>query len=360
MKKEASQSHGVAPDCANPVEDAGTRKQLETDLLRRRLSREAALNDGATRDELYRAHPVVRDSLRVVTKSIQESYEVVVQVIVHREPGTCFIAEFRIGKTEGMNVLRNELASTFPSLPVGIVIAKDHTNASERVFYGDLLEDYRHGAAQSGTAADRRRRVLSLWEAEARSKGSDRYVLLVDEGQCYGEEQLTWLRDCTNDMKKAGVVMITIIFAHPKLRTIRESLIARRRTDLIGRFLLTPRDFRGIANIVELRHLLSAYDNAALHEFPQGSGISMSEFFLPAAFDNGWRLEREADLMWSAFSTISSRSGKKPENLGMQWVTGAVRNFLFASYELDNALFLGDDEKWLYAVEASGYESSLV
>ena len=341
------------------IENAGVAPQVEAETRRRRLVREAALQEGPTRESLYTSHPLVCNTVRVITKPLQEAYEVIAQVIVHRDPGTCLIADFRIGKTRGIGVIKDELASTFPTLPVGVINAKHHETASERTFFGDILEDYRHGAAQSGTAADRRRRLLSLWEAAARSTGSDRYVLFVDEGQNWGEAEYTWLRDATNDMQQRNVNVITIIFAHPELIATRGKMLARRRTDLIGRFLLTPRAFRGLRDLEELRHTLKAYDGPALHEFPQGSGISMSEFFLPKAFANGWCLEHEATAMWSAFVTIAGRTGHNAENIGMQWVASAIRIFLFSSFNADGPMFCGDEKAWLYAVEASGYESSL-
>lgn len=358
--RNAHNAHNAEYDPGGALEIVDTPgRSGEIENRRRRLVREAALQNGPTRESLYASHPVVCNALRVVTKPLQEAYDIVEQVIAHRDPGTCLIADFRTGKTGGIGVLKSELASTFKGVPVGVVNAKGHATPSERNFFGDILEDYRHAAAQSGTAADRRRRLLSLWEAAARSMGSDRYVLFVDEGQNWYESEYTWLRDASNDLQQRNVNVISIIFGHPELLVTRAKLQARRRTDLIGRFLLTPRNFRGLRDCDELKHTLMAYDKSSLHEFPQGSGISMAEFFLPTAFASGWRLALEAAPMWSAFVTIAGRTQHVAMNVGMQWVTSAIRNFLFASYDADSAAFTGDQAAWLYAVEASGYESSL-
>jgi hypothetical protein len=332
----------------------------QSEVRRRESARQAVLSDPATHEAVFNSHPLVCNALRIVTKPMQEVYEAVTQIVAHRDPGTCFIGEFRIGKTRGINIVREELGLTFPSLPIGVVNAKHHESPSERTFWGDLLDDYRHGASQSGTAADRRRRLLTLMEAAARSLSSDRYLLFVDEGQNWGETEFTWLRDATNDMLARNVNVITIVFAHPELRSIRERLITRRRTDLIGRFLLTPRTFRGLRDLGELQHTMAAFDNGGLHEYPYGTGISVSEFFLPLAYGHGWRLEGEAPLLNRAFSAIAGRIGRNPDNIGMQWVGAAVRNFFFASYSKDSAAFCGDEAMWMYAAEASGYEASLV
>jgi hypothetical protein len=358
--KDRHEQHSKEPEAAPPeITETQVGEDAAVEIRRRHALREAALRDGPTREALYPLHPVVCNTLRVITKPLQEAYAVAEQVIVHRDPGTCLIADSRIGKTEGIRILRDELSATFPSVPIGVVNAKGHDRPSELAFFGDILEDYQHAGALSGTAADRRRRLHKLWESAARSTDSDRYVLFVDEGQNWGESEYTWLRDASNFLQSRGINVISIIFAHPALSTFRQHLQSRHRTDLVGRFLLRPRNFRGLRDCNELRHTLSAYDSPTLHEFPHGSAISMTEFFMPSAFSSGWRLSSEAALIWSAFENIAQRTDQKATNVGMQWVNSAVRSFLFANYDADSAAFGGNDGTWLSFVEASGYESSL-
>lgn len=321
--------------------------------------RESALREGSARDVLYEDHPVVRNDVRIATPPVQEAYDIVCQVIVHRDPGTCLIAQARIGKTTSIAKIKQELAQTFPGLPVGTVIAVGHSSRSERVLFGDILADYQHSRARAGTAEERRDRLAQLWLAECRAAHSERYLLLVDEGQNWDEDEYNALRDVTNSVRKLGIAVITVIFAHPELMRLRARLQARRRTDLIGRFLLTPRQFRGLADVEELRRTLIAFDDAGIHRYPEHSDICYSEFFMPFAYASGWRLSLEADRLWSAFDTVSRRGGQPGGNLGMQWVLGAVRNFLFSEAQNDRIAFDGKEQSWLYAVEASGYEAAL-
>lgn len=322
-------------------------------------TRNEALTEGAARNAMYARHPVVKNSLRLLTPPVREVYGIAEQVIVHHDPGTCFTAGFRMGKTRGLACVRAELAQTFPDIPTAVLIAKGHDDPREGEFYSDILEDYRNGAARTGKAGDRKNRILALWEAGARAKGNDRYLLFVDEAQNWKEPQLTWLRDLTNVMAERNVEIQTLMFAHRALLTTRTALQSKRRTDLIGRFLLSPREFRGLRDLSELEATLGMFDDPSRHCYPEESGIALAQFFLPKAFQHGWRLRLEARSLWSAMVEVAGRTGQTPGNVGMQWVMSAIRNFLFANIANDSTVFVGTLDAWIYAVEAGGYENSL-
>lgn len=322
--------------------------------------RREALEPGSTRDHLYVHHPVTLNEARIATPPLKEAYNVIQDVIVHREPGTALMGAFRAGKTTAIEACVAQLSRTFPELPVGIAYAKGHEKFTEGTFFADLLQDYGHKGALSGTTADRRLRWFNMCLSYARQKRSNRYLLLVDEGQNWGEAQWNWLRDIANDMQKEKVRLITVTFGHTtELVHLRQRLIARGRTDLVGRFLLTPREFRGLRDIEELRETLEAFDDPQQNEYPAGTGISYSEFYLPLAYRSGWRFAHEADVMWSEFRHVAARSNQVAANIGMNWIGGAIRNFLFSAMAEDAMGFRGTPEQWALAVQASGYESTL-
>ena len=349
---------------AGPAEPLRTDASPEASVSAPPMSiREVALVDGPERFLLYEGHPVVKNAIKIATRPIQEAYSVVEQVIVHREPGTCLIANFRMGKTTALNIIFEELAQTFTSLPVSRLIAKGHDIATEKTFFTDILTDFKHAGARSGTTSDKRTRVLNVVLARARQHKSDRYLFLVDEGQNWGEAEFSCLRDLSNDWSADGVTVITVIFSHPALRDTRALLLGRQRHDLVGRFLLSPREFRGIRDREELLHTLCAYDGSegsGRYEYPPRSGICYSEFLMPQAWREGWRLQSEIDRMWSAFCQVANRSHRDAENIGMNWVSRAIRNFFFSQAPSDGIGFSGTSVVWLDCVEASGYEDSLV
>lgn len=316
------------------------------------------LETGVDRDQAFTIHPVVTDKAKMPTPAVKEAFEIIRGVIVHYEPSACFAAESRFGKTYGIDVLRQTLPQSFPGLPMFSVAAKEHDRPSERSLYTDLLLDCRHGAADSGTATARRSRLLNMWIATAQASNSDRLLLFVDEAQNWGEDDYTRLRDLSNDLAAREVRLIVVLFAHPSILVIRTSLLGQRRTDLIGRFMLRPAAFRGVSSLADLAQVAKCYDDPEVSEFPAGTGISYSRFFLPRAYEEGWRLEKEAGRCWAAFSNVAAKHGGNYQ-LGMQWVTSAIREFLYCHWRAEHGDPADAGDIWDEAVSASGFESAL-
>lgn len=319
---------------------------------------DALLEPGTERDQVFEVHPVVTDKAKVPTPAIREAFGLVTGAIVHRDLGVCFVADSRFGKTYAIDALQRTLPQSFPQVPVLVVAAKSHDRPSERSLYTDLLLDCRHGAADIGTASARRVRLLNLWLATAQGSGDDRLTLFIDEAQNWAEDDFTHLRDLTNDLSAHEVRLITVLFGHPSLLSTRASLLAAKRSDLIGRFMLHPRRFSGVASVSDMSQVMACYDTPEVSEFPSGSGISYSEFFRPEAYRAGWRLENEAGSCWAAFSAAAGKHGGHYQ-VGMQWVAGAIRDFLYVQWQTEHGQLPSKEDAWESAISASGFEFTL-
>lgn len=325
---------------------------IATDFVQR------LLEPGTERDRAFTIHPVVTDKAKIPTPAIKEAFEVIKAAIVHYDPGVCFSADARFGKTYGIEVLRQTLPQSFPGLPTFWVAAKGHDRPSERSLYSDLLLDCHHGITDSGTAMARRLRLLNMWIATAQASNSDRLLLFVDEAQNWNEDEFTHLRDLSNDLASREVRLIVLLFAHPSLLVIRTSLLGQKRTDLIGRFMLHPVAFRGVTSLIDLQEVAKCYDDPTISEFPAGTGISYSQFFRPNSYRNGWRLEKEAKYCWAAFSRVATKHGGNYQ-IGMQWVTGAIREVLYSYWRTEHGELADEGDLWERAIDASGFESAL-
>ena len=313
------------------------------------------LKPGEHRDAVYAKHPVVRNAVKIVTGPVREAEEVTRGAILHRDPGTYFLAEPRVGKTTTIEMIKSVMPQTFPGVPVFDCNAKSHCTRSEKTFFGELLYELGQSPAVGSPAAYRRAVALDRLIGDARTAKSDRIVLLIDEGQSWNEFEYELLRDLINDLRKAGVVCTTIIFAHPNLELhVKRDLLRKGRTDLTGRFLVSRHTFRGLANKAELADAFGAYDNPRRHQFPSGSELCYSQFFRPGAFGQGWRLAAEVDIAWSIFAAASKSSERSLVSLGMQWVSGAIRNFLFA---IDESVRLPTAEIWNDSIRAASYNA---
>ncbi|QPF73981.1 ATP-binding protein [Roseateles sp. DAIF2] len=353
-RRGAQSSAQVSSTQQQPADKAAAQAATNREIRR------AALEQGEARDKLYMEHPVTKNEVAVATPPLKEAYSIIESVVVHRDPGTCLLGDFRSGKTTTIKRTVCALNETFRNLPVGKALAKDHDKFTQGTFFSDLLQDAAHSGAQRGTAQEKRTRYLNMLIGQARELASDRYLVLVDEGQNWGESQWTWLRDVANDLNEKSIRLITVTFGQTsELKKLRSNLLSRGRTDLIGRFLLTPREFRGLRDVEELRETLKAYDDPEQSAHPIGTDISYAEFFMPKSWKSGWRLADEADRMWNEFKAIAVSGNKVAGNIGMNWIGGAVRNFLFAQMELDGPGYAGTPGAWKAAVQFSGYGDTL-
>jgi hypothetical protein len=323
--------------------------------------RASLLQEGQERDHCYEHHTLITNKVRLPTPSVRAAYELVSQAVVHRETGLVLVADFRIGKTTALEVISILIQDVYPNLAIGAVIAKAHHRPSDAKFFGDLLFSFGHSAWKHGTASVKNFRLIEAMRAQAHRSGGDRYLLFVDEGQNWGESELTHLRDLANELRSAGISLITVFFAHPLLLDTRSELLNKRRTDLVGRFLRRFYYFHGVRTCDELREILTMHDDPSVAEYPAGSGISYTEFFMPRAWLGGWRMAHEAQALFNAFTGAGVNGGAVAEGpeFAMEWVSGAIRNFLLSQAESDSVDFSPAKSAWDDAVLSSGYASVL-
>ncbi len=319
----------------------------------------ALLNPGAAREDAFIAHPIVTDRAKIPTSSIKYAFDVIKNAIIQRDPGVAFTADPRFGKTYAIDVLERFVPESFPEMPIFRSNAKRHQRPSEKALYNDILQDFGFDATGSGSAASRRNQIVNLMISASQAMESDRILLFIDEAQNWHEDELTWVRDISNDLALSDIRLITVMFAHPELHSIRDNLM-KRRTDLIGRFLVRPHIFRGVETFEHLKEIFCLLDDPEYSSFPSGSGISYSRFFLPKEFDNrGWRLSDEAMPCWAAFSDQMEKFGGHYE-IGMRWVMAALRTWLLTHWEYEHGEIPRAGNLWDEAVECADFGASLM
>ena len=308
---------------------------------------------------LLSLHPVVCNQAHLPTPSIQRAYAEIAEIVAERDPGVSFVAFSRFGKTFAISVLADQLAANFPDVPVLSTNATEHKLFSELTFYSELLHGCTRAPVGQAKARDLRNRLVRYLWTLAESRRTDRIVLFVDEAQNWAEPELTALRDISNDLALfAGVVLLVNLFGAPSLANLRGALLQSGRTDLVGRFMVRQYEFQGITSILDLAATATCYDDVDISEYPVGSGVSFSEFFMPIAFRDGWRLEHEAELAWKSFQKAAQPHGGVKQ-IGMKWIALSIKRFLVTQSEWDRAGFRGTDKMWANAISRSGFVQTL-
>lgn len=326
----------------------------DSDDLRRK-----ALVPGEDRDHLFLSHPLVTDSLFLATPQVKAAHGVLSMCITLRDTGACFVGVPRAGKTYAISVLQKTIERSNSPLVILSINTKQHDKVTEKAFFGDILEDLDLKFEQKTTAPVRRNRFKQYIKTRCSIIESQTAILFIDEAQTWSEIELTFIRDVSNDLKKFDSInLIPVLFATPQILKTAENLKAADRIDLIARFLRNPIIIKGLTKQIDLEEVLKPIDDPILYAFPDYSGVALSEFFIPRAYANGWRLQKEAPNLWRALLEELNLPSGQEANIGMSWIISSVRYFLFeaAKSNIDDHFF-GSDKMWREAVRSGRYSS---
>jgi hypothetical protein len=287
------------------------------------------------------------------------AFDILANTALQRAPGCCFHAYPRFGKTSAVEVLINQLAQSFPDMPMYSISAVWHPRFSEVIYMGELLGGCTHVMSATGKFEARRTRLINFLWTQAKARGSDRIIMFIDEAQNWHEPELTMLRDVANEIAlHHGVQLIAVLFGAPELTALRTNLIQSGRIDLIGRFMIQQYEFHGITCLDELVTTMSYYDDVNVSEYPVGSARCYSEYLLPLAYTSGWRLQHEGSRLWDQFRLAAQASGGLGQ-VGMLWVSDSIRQFFLDQIEFDHPGLTGTATSWATAVFRSGFKDSL-
>lgn len=315
------------------------------------------------KSELVTDHPLmlVAGGYRFKTPSVDYAFTQLVDAITSGLPGIAWVAFPRFGKTSAVEIFKKMLRATYPEMVVISFIAKSHKCPSEILFYSELLHAAGLASPPGKNKDDflkRLTRSLCTWASISRSR---RVILLIDEAQKLKEDDYAWLIDISNELRSLNVSLTVALFAQPSLVSQREIFRQTGMEEIIGRFMVTVENFEGTTNIEDLEKILSFYDDPVVTEYPVGSGCSCTEFFLPLAYKNGWRLQKHAQILWDAFNIVATSVGESIGNLsiGMNWIKIATQNVLVSQMKSDAVVLKIEKEVWINSVKKSGYAESL-
>ena len=323
-----------------------------------KMLRRQALTAGVERDRFLLEHPVVVDGAYFATTAVEAMYDQIESCIRHRDTGRCFVGVPRCGKTRAIEVLTSGLQQVYSNLVIISINAKQHDKSTEKGFFGDLLADVSLPYDDKTTALVRRRRFVQYIKTRCSLLNSSTVLMFIDEAQNWHEEEFTWIRDLSNDLLKFdSVTLVLALLAQSAIVLTRSKFRTSNRGDLVGRYLRDPVTLGGVQTQNDLEVVLRCCDDPSLHEYPDYSGVSYAEFFLPKAYAAGWRLEHESPLLWRAVNDEVMAKGSPSVNFGMAWIMNAIRDFLIRAAPSDADDFIGSVSTWLPAVRAGRYSS---
>lgn len=253
-------------------------------------------------------HPVELHDYTVPTRSIEEMVNAIYQWADIHLPGAIIYGTPRLGKTTAiLYFIQNINEIMGAPIPAYIYSCSEKSNNGEGRFFEDLLYAVNYGLAESGTIAKKRRRFIQFLIEEAKLSTENRVILFIDDAQWLNEMHYKTLMDVHNQLKLRKVDLITILVGQPELLEVRNAYLASSQLQLTARLMANTYRFHGIRSLRDVKRILKAFDMES--EYPEGSGWSFTRFFVPIAFENGWRFADQSQLIWQSFKEIRKDHG---------------------------------------------------
>ena len=318
-------------------------------------------------------HPLQSKRYVVTTPQVEALAAHISALIDNRTPGGVVWAPPRTGKSCGLRIVKLEIATNFPNLPVFMLPAWDYTVPKEGPFMEDLLTAAGHAIVKRGKPEDKRDRLVEFMAQVALDSGFGTVFLIVDEAQQLHEKHYKWLMGIHNLLALRSVHLITVLVGQHQLVHQRSAFLRAEKENIVGRFMVKMFEFRGLRSEKEVRRTLEEYDR---EEYPVDSGWSFSRYFMPEQFAEGWRLAGMSEMVWRAFvqakefaaKSTEKRPAKKsartrqdhPFDIPMQYFCRMVEYFLMRLPKINLGDTVAVDTLAASAVAASGYLDVLI
>ncbi|WP_281663818.1 ATP-binding protein [Paraburkholderia fungorum] len=304
------------------------------------------------------AHPLLNKGYMVPTPSIGAMYMRILRCVRHGVSGAIIYGHTRWGKTYAIRYCVRLLREELPRSAILHVGMPQNPSRSEGLFFGMLLAAARHDRPDSGSALQRRFRLYNrLAEMVERVSGKS-LIVFVDEAQRLEIEHYEWLRDVQDELERRGVRMYTFLIGQPGILNRKTSFRQSIDTSqIVSRFMIEEMRFEGFRSAADLEVPLSAYDESV---FPEGSDWTFTRFFFQRAYDAGFRLGGQNELVWDAFSEAHRRARFDfTMELPMEFVARAVEFALGENMLHDAPDFALSPALWARAVDESDYIAAL-
>ncbi|WP_438496959.1 hypothetical protein [Paenibacillus sp. IHBB 3054] len=181
----------------------------------------------------------------------------------------------------------------------------------------------------------------------------------MDEAHRLTEFHYSWLMDIYNALIQKKISMTVISVGQEELLTRRTLFLEQKKSQIIGRFMTHEHHFFGIRTVEDMQLILSGYDSPEISSYPEGSGLSFSQYFFPEGYLKKERLEKEARMLFSLFGEMRKEHGVSAAlEIPMEYFSFTVENALKKNGAHGDQHFWINKAQWREAIEMSGYVES--
>ncbi|MCW9012299.1 MAG: ATP-binding protein [Gammaproteobacteria bacterium] len=188
----------------------------------------------------------------------------------------------------------------------------------------------------------------------ATEKNCRHAVLIVDEMQRLCPKQFNAFAEVYDQLLLLGInLMVVFVGNEQECWKLKEAIGKDRYAHIRGRFFTQGLSYKGLVSKAEVNYCLSQYDNL---RYPN-KGPTYTEYFLPEAVKNGWRLSALSGDVWRIYREYQKND--EIESWGMQFFLAAINTLLtdfLPTYGVDHF----NDDMIHESIRISGLLPSLV
>jgi hypothetical protein len=295
-----------------------------------------------------RRHPLVTNKFTTLTPSMPEVLNTVMDAVMLYKKSVCFSALPQMGKTRTCSFC----AATVESLDeykdrFSMVLTVDPTKHESIIRnMANTLGIITKGVFKHN---EKREEVLNLIDSRLRQKRGQHLVMFIDEAQALKISDFENLQYLQNALGMRNISMTMIGFAQTQIENVISLLRAQGRPELIVRFLNEVYDLPRCKNVQWVRTTAATYDGDLV--YPPLSNCSYTRFFLPQAYDAGFRLSDYASEIFDALDKAASAHALPA--IPTVHVLETFRFLLVRSRHKDGDNFALDGEKISSAINES-------
>jgi len=247
------------------------------------------------REALLNSHPLCAKKFTTLTKTIELAYGMIREEIWLGRSSLYFYSTPRMGKSQCAKAILHLVNQEFPD-KYPVLVSCDITDTESVV--ETICKAINFAQKSREKLAKLRGRLTTHIACELASVLGNHFLLILDEMQALTLDDYKHLQVIQNDLKLRGIATTTVGFAQTEINSRHSSFRVAKEDAILARFLSKRIAFEGCTDEDWLKALLQNFDDSLI--YPPDSGCSYSHFFLPSAFENGFRLSNSAAMIYKA------------------------------------------------------------
>jgi hypothetical protein len=227
----------------------------------------------------------------------------------------------RFGKTQAFRMLSGtELWRPFPLYFAEYTYTKP-AKSSEGYFAASFLLQDHQTVSSSAMSNVSLMRVVNQWRSEAARVGAHVICVGINEANRLTEGDLEHVVSIVNELERSTRAFFFLINQIDAKSNVRGALDRRPPPHILGRLFTTshhftgllwdiPSDEAGLQLVSDVALACREYDEVLV--WPEGSGVTYTQFFAPHAYARGWRLGTQLDLIRETIDAVRAENGLGP------------------------------------------------